>query len=89
LSIASPLAIAKVPAHIEILGEAFAQVAAGNTRSIFVHGSSGMGKSVLVRSFLDGIKQHQAAVVLEGRCYEQESVPFKALARIIHELLCV
>ncbi len=72
--------------HLEQLRESFDQVSAGNTRSIFVHGKSGMGKSVLVRSFLNEIKQSQQAVVLEGRCYEQESVPFKALDSLIDSL---
>ncbi len=68
------------------LRESFQQVVAGGTRSIFVHGKSGMGKSVLVRSFLNEIKQAEQAVVLEGRCYEQESVPFKALDSLIDSL---
>jgi serine/threonine protein kinase len=72
--------------HLAVLEEAFKRVSADNTCSIFVHGKSGMGKSVLVRSFLDGIKQRQEAVVLEGRCYEQESVPFKALDSLIDSL---
>ena len=56
--------------HLEHLHEAFPKVSSGNTRSIFVHGKSGMGKSVLVRSFLTEIKELKTAVVLEGRCYE-------------------
>ncbi len=72
--------------HFKLLRDAFAQVAAGQTLSTFVHGKSGMGKSVLVRSFLNDIKACNQAVVLEGRCYEQESVPFKALDNLIDSL---
>ncbi|NND96737.1 MAG: protein kinase [Pirellulaceae bacterium] len=72
--------------HLEVLRKSFAQVAAGDTLSTFVHGKSGMGKSVLIRRFLNDIKQHSDAVVLEGRCYEQESVPFKALDSLIDSL---
>ena len=72
--------------HFEVLRESFSQVSDGNTRTIFVHGQSGMGKSVLVRSFLDEVQQQGEAVVLEGRCYEQESVPFKALDSLIDSL---
>ena len=72
--------------HLKVLRQAFEQVAAGDTLSLFVHGKSGMGKSVLLRSFLDDIIGRQAAVVLEGRCYEQESVPFKALDSLIDSL---
>ena len=72
--------------HFDVLRDALARVSAGDTLSFFVHGKSGMGKSVLVRSFLNDVKQERAAVVLEGRCYEQESVPFKALDSLIDAL---
>ncbi len=49
-----------------------------------VHGPSGMGKTSLVRTFLDGLRDD--VVVLRGRCYERESVPFKAVDGIIDEL---
>ena len=72
--------------HLDSLRDAFDQVVAGSTRSVFVHGKSGMGKSVLIQTFLEGIKGQQQAVVLTGRCYEQESVPFKALDSLIDSL---
>ena len=72
--------------HLAALHDSFSRVAAGDTVSAFVHGKSGMGKSVLVRHFLDDIKANKQAVVLEGRCYEQESVPFKALDSLIDAL---
>jgi serine/threonine protein kinase/tetratricopeptide (TPR) repeat protein len=58
----------------------------GNTVLLFVHGTSGMGKSVLVRSFLDALSREGQAVVLEGRCYEREQVPYKALDSLIDSL---
>lgn len=72
--------------HLEMLRKSFARVVGGETLSTFVHGKSGMGKSVLIRSFLDGVNARNEAVVLEGRCYEQESVPFKALDSLIDSL---
>jgi serine/threonine protein kinase/tetratricopeptide (TPR) repeat protein len=72
--------------HSEILKQSFVEVCQGNTRSVFIHGKSGMGKSVLVRNFLNGIQHRYEAVLLEGRCYEQESVPFKALDSLIDSL---
>ena len=72
--------------HLDSLSESFRQVSDGNTRSVFVCGKSGMGKSVLVRNFLNGIDARNEAVILEGRCYEQESVPFKALDSLIDNL---
>jgi len=43
---------------------------------VFIRGPSGVGKSALVRGFLDGLPGE--VLVLSGRCYERESVPYKA-----------
>lgn len=72
--------------HLAQLEHAWVDVRHGETRSMFVHGRSGMGKSVLIHALLDGIRQREDAVILEGRCYEQESVPFKALDSLIDSL---
>jgi tetratricopeptide (TPR) repeat protein len=59
----------------------------GVAQTIVVHGESGVGKSALVRRFLDGIWARQPnAVVLTGRCLEQESVPYKAVDGVIDAL---
>ncbi len=52
----------------------------------FVRGPSGMGKSRLVHAFVDGVQHQDDAVVLRGRCYEQESVPYKAVDGLIDSL---
>ncbi|MGM0555280.1 MAG: serine/threonine-protein kinase PknK [Myxococcota bacterium] len=52
-----------------------------------ISGESGLGKTALVRHFLDKILQeHDRAVVLEGRCYENESVPYKAMDSLVDDL---
>ncbi|WP_153820305.1 protein kinase domain-containing protein [Polyangium spumosum] len=51
---------------------------------LHVHGTSGMGKSDLVRSFLDGLGAQP--IVLEGRCHEREWVPYKAFDGAIDAL---
>ena len=74
-------------AHLAALGEALRE--AGKKRSVIVHvhGRSGMGKTDLLRRFLDGVKEHEpGAVILEGRCYQQESVPYKALDSLVDSL---
>src|SRR5206468_3075425 len=55
--------------------------------TVYVHGSSGMGKSALVRHFLDSLQRASGEVlVFEGRCYERESVPYKALDGVVDSL---
>ena len=39
-----------------------------------------------VRAFLDAIVEHEKVVILRGRCYEQESVPYKALDSLVDAL---
>jgi tRNA A-37 threonylcarbamoyl transferase component Bud32 len=55
--------------------------------AVFVHGATGIGKSALVRRFLDEVAAE--ALVLEGRCYERESVPYKLLDTVVDSLATV
>jgi tRNA A-37 threonylcarbamoyl transferase component Bud32 len=52
--------------------------------AVFVRGDSGMGKSQLVRRFVDQLPG--ATLRLEGRCYQSESVPYKTLDAAIDAL---
>ncbi|MGO8993490.1 MAG: serine/threonine-protein kinase PknK [Polyangiaceae bacterium] len=54
--------------------------------SVVVHGESGVGKSSLARRFLDEVKEADQALVLTGRCYEREAVPYKAFDEVIDTL---
>jgi hypothetical protein len=69
--------------HLEELLQAFRESAFDAT-CVFVHGYSGMGKSALVRRFLEIVRGE--ALVLTGRCYERESVPYKGFDRLVDEL---
>jgi predicted ATPase len=53
-----------------------------------VHGRSGSGKSALSRHFLDSIEEatDDPLLIFRGRCYEQESVPYKSMDGVIDEL---
>ena len=47
-------------------------------------GPSGMGKSALARQFLRSVSQDSPDVlILEGRCFENETVPYKALDQLV------
>ncbi|HZW31346.1 MAG TPA: serine/threonine-protein kinase, partial [Isosphaeraceae bacterium] len=72
--------------HLKVLETAFSQMSRGRSQTVFVFGRTGTGKTTLIRSFLeDGIARDEA-VILSGRCYERESVPYKALDSLIDAL---
>jgi len=73
--------------HLDELAQAFSVVRNGHTVTMYVHGDSGMGKSSLIRRFLDDLQENDdQVVVLEGRCYERESVPYKAIDGVVDSL---
>jgi eukaryotic-like serine/threonine-protein kinase len=53
--------------------------------AVVVEGPSGLGKTALVRRFLDEI-QGTATMILDGRCYAEETVPYKAFDGIVDAL---
>lgn len=72
--------------HLESLESAFSAARAGAAATAFVSGESGFGKSSLVEHFLDVRVRAGDCIVLRGRCYEQESVPYKAFDALIDSL---
>jgi eukaryotic-like serine/threonine-protein kinase len=73
-------------AQLSILKGAFAATKRGVRSIAFIHGRSGIGKSAVVQRFLSALKPRPDVVILAGRCYEQESMPFKALDNVIDSL---
>lgn len=68
------------------LRDAYQQlVETGSGVAIYVHGSSGMGKSALIERFLNDLPRDDVRI-LAGRCYEFESLPYKGLDPLIDEL---
>jgi hypothetical protein len=73
--------------QLAVLKEAFETMKGGQTVAVQVHGGSGMGKTALVTNFLDGLRTTEPeAVLLTGRCYEHEAVPYKALDSLVDAL---
>ncbi len=72
--------------HLQCLEAAFADMCRGPTVALYIHGPSGIGKTALVRRFLDERIERDRPVVLAGRCYEQESVRYKALDGVVDAL---
>ncbi|MCE9573407.1 MAG: protein kinase, partial [Deltaproteobacteria bacterium] len=70
------------------LGDALAAGGGAETAITLVHGASGIGKSTLVRRAIEEASRGELTpLVLAGRCYQQESVPYKAFDPIIDELV--
>jgi len=68
------------------LAEAYADSEKGPVL-VYLKGPSGIGKSALLRHFLAMVEDRdERAVALYGRCYLQESVPYKALDSLIDSL---
>jgi eukaryotic-like serine/threonine-protein kinase len=73
--------------ELDALHDAFAATRRGRGVTFFLHGDSGVGKSTLIRRFTDGtVEETSEAVVFAGRCYERESVPYKAVDGIVDAL---
>jgi eukaryotic-like serine/threonine-protein kinase len=70
--------------HMAVLDRAFTESRRGDAIAVFIHGRAGMGKSAVLDRFVQDMQSE--AVVLQGRCYERESVPYKALDDLIDSL---
>jgi serine/threonine protein kinase len=73
--------------ELEQLSNAFAATREGRPMTVLVQGESGVGKTVLVKRWTERLRQEtRGVVVLSGRCYERESVPYKALDGVVDAL---
>jgi eukaryotic-like serine/threonine-protein kinase len=72
--------------HLIALDAAFASTQRGRPVALYVRGASGIGKTALVRHFIEDLRDRADALVLTGKCYERETVPFKALDSLIDSL---
>jgi serine/threonine protein kinase len=73
--------------ELEALDAALGDARASGAVTVIVSGVSGVGKSWLVRKFTDDIAATiPDALVLSGRCYERETVPYKAIDGVVDSL---
>ena len=68
------------------LEAALVDVRSRGTVTVLVQGESGVGKSALVKQFVEGLGADPGICVLTGRCYEREAVPYKAFDGVIDSL---
>ncbi len=73
-------------AQLQSLREAFESTRRGQAVTVQLSGRAGMGKSSLMQHFLDELVGGAEALVLRGRAYERESVPYKAVDAMIDAL---
>lgn len=70
--------------QLEQLANAFDASRKGEPKRVLVEGASGVGKSALVRHFVKQLDQDvPGLVLLFGRYYEREAVPYRALDAIM------
>ena len=72
--------------ELAALRGAASRSAAGETVLARVHGLAGLGKSALLESFAQELRRDGSALAVSGRCYERESVPYKALDSLMDSL---
>jgi len=71
--------------ELTILDRALRRTREGSFAAVFVEGESGVGKSALVDAFRARVER-AGGVVLTGRCYEHERVPYKAFDGVVDAL---
>jgi len=73
-------------AELSQLRDSFLRTREGGVATVSVYGESGVGKTRLVQHFVDEVMLDHDALVLRGRCYERETMPYKALDGIVDAL---
>ncbi len=72
-------------AELEVLKAALVECDTGVPVNLLIEAESGMGKSALAEHFIAGLDRRDV-VVLRGRCYERESVPYKGIDGVVDSI---
>jgi len=83
-SVTHPAAFVGRRAHLATLDAAYQELTHHNAVIVHIRGRSGAGKTALAERFRGSLPEE--TIVLIGRCFEQESVPYKALDSVIDDL---
>jgi serine/threonine protein kinase/tetratricopeptide (TPR) repeat protein len=86
ITVEGPTAFIGREGQLQVLRLAFDSARSGQGSTVRISGAPGMGKSTLVHRFLDDLVKKGEAIVLRGRAYERESVPYKAVDSVIDAL---
>ncbi len=73
-------------AQLRALQDAFEATLQGLSIAVRVSGLSGFGKTAVAHHFFDQLEKQSDVLVLRGRAYERESVPYKAVDSVIDAL---
>jgi eukaryotic-like serine/threonine-protein kinase len=73
-------------AELEQLEGALGRVREGEGVTVLVEGTSGVGKTSLVEHFVTWAERPDAVVVLRGRCYEREQVPYQGIDSLMGDV---
>jgi serine/threonine protein kinase len=85
-SVRPPSAMIGRQSQLDALVKSYWAARAGATLFVHLTGLSGIGKSMLAEHFLETIKLRHGAVILSGRCYEWESLPYKGFDAVVDEI---
>jgi serine/threonine protein kinase len=89
---ANPARIARRPrlvgreSELHTLRAAYDGIKRGRPAIVHISGSSGIGKSSLVREFIGQLEAEESVLAFEGRCFESESVPYQGLDDVVDQL---
>ncbi|MEM7467198.1 MAG: serine/threonine-protein kinase, partial [Pseudomonadota bacterium] len=72
--------------ELNTLKRIYTEVPKSVSRFVEVVGPSGIGKSALIQHFLESQNIRDKSLLLEGRCFPNENIPYKAFDTVINEL---
>ena len=68
------------------LRDAYQLSTRGQPVCVYVRGRSGIGKTAVIDRFIAELRRDREAVLLQGRCFERETVPYKAFDSVLDAL---